>query len=193
MGPQRIIHDVNRATLNEACRVVARAFADDPVLRWIRPRGAVRGDTILFRGLYSALHGVPGTAHRLRDDGVAVGAAFWDPPGFTPPVAQQLTALPRLGVTVRTGIGRGIRLITAIEAARPAEPHWYLSTIGAAVHGRGVGTALLRHGLDRIDGPAYLESSNRANIPLYERVGFAVTGEITIDGGPPLWAMWRPA
>lgn len=76
-------------------------------------------------------------------------------------------------------------------------PHWYLAVMGVAPEwqGRGLGTALMRPGLDAIDAaalPAYLESSTPRNRALYERNGFAVTGEMNLPaGGPPIWLMWR--
>ena len=40
--------------------------------------------------------------------------------------------------------------------------------------------------------PAYLESSSERNLPLYERNGFRVVGEIQALGqGPSIWRMWR--
>jgi GNAT superfamily N-acetyltransferase len=55
----------------------------------------------------------------------------------------------------------------------PSQPHWYLPLIGVdPVHQRkGYGSALLQHVLlqcDRDHAPAYLESTNPANIRLYE-------------------------
>ena len=56
---------------------------------------------------------------------------------------------------------------------------------------------MMRSRLDRCDAehaPAYLESSNPANVPYYQRFGFEVTGEIVLpDGGPSLVPMWRRA
>lgn len=53
----------------------------------------------------------------------------------------------------------------------------------------------MRSRLDRCDAehaPVYLESSNPANVPYYERFGFEATGEIPLpDGGPVMWPMWR--
>ncbi len=60
--------------------------------------------------------------------------------------------------------------------------------------GRGLGSALLEFGLvecDRDGTEAYLESSNVANLPLYERFGFEVTGEIQAGSSPPLYPMVR--
>lgn len=40
--------------------------------------------------------------------------------------------------------------------------------------------------------PAYLESSNERNLPLYERNGFRVIGDLRALGhGPTIWRMWR--
>ncbi len=40
--------------------------------------------------------------------------------------------------------------------------------------------------------PAYLESSNERNLPLYERNGFRVTGNLrALSHGPTIWRMWR--
>jgi ribosomal protein S18 acetylase RimI-like enzyme len=41
--------------------------------------------------------------------------------------------------------------------------------------------------------PAYLESSNPANISLYERHGFEVTGKIQSESSPPVHPMYRAA
>jgi ribosomal protein S18 acetylase RimI-like enzyme len=80
----------------------------------------------------------------------------------------------------------------------PAEPHWYLPMIGVDPphQGCGYGSALLRHALMQCDKdhvPAYLESSNPANVPLYERHGFVVLGTIQVGSSPPITPMLRAA
>ena len=61
--------------------------------------------------------------------------------------------------------------------------------------GQGLGTQMLREvlaGVDTDGVPAYLESSNERNLPLYERNGFRVVGELQALGhGPAIWRMWR--
>ena len=86
------------------------------------------------------------------------------------------------------------------EAAHPREePHYYLSLLGTdpAQRGRGLGLALLADNLARVDAegaPAYLEASNPANVPLYERHRFEVIGHFDLpDGGPRVHTMWRAA
>ncbi len=86
----------------------------------------------------------------------------------------------------------------AVSAHPREEPHWYLSIIGVdpARQGQGVGAALLRSRLRRCaeDGlPAYLESSNPENVPLYQHFGFDVTGTLGLtEGAPVVSTMWRP-
>ena len=82
-----------------------------------------------------------------------------------------------------TGTVRLLKLLGAVERAHLREPHHYLFAIGAdpAHQGRGVGAALLAPMLARCDEerlPAYLESSNPANLSFYRRHGFVATGEL---------------
>jgi ribosomal protein S18 acetylase RimI-like enzyme len=83
-----------------------------------------------------------------------------------------------------------------MERFHPDEPHWYLPLIGVEpnAQGRGLGAALLRHALERFDREgalAYLESSNPRNIPLYERHGFEIVGEIRVGAAPVMTPMLR--
>src|SRR5258706_493653 len=61
--------------------------------------------------------------------------------------------------------------------------------------GRGLGMRLLAENLARIDEhsmPAYLESSNPANVGRYERVGFRPVGSFsTPDDSHTVTTMWR--
>jgi predicted GNAT family acetyltransferase len=76
-------------------------------------------------------------------------------------------------------------------------PHYYLSLLGTHDdhRGKGTGMALLRENLARIDAegaPAYLESTNPANLARYESVGFVRLGEFAApEGGPTVTTMWR--
>lgn len=186
----REIRAIDHTNRTESYRVLATAFAEDPVVRWVNPDPS--RDEAVFRGIDLALHGSGQGESLLYDDGVAVGAALWDPPGHKTPERRQVRALPVLAGAIRLGLYRGYQLARATAAVHPKEPHWYLATIGATVTGKGIGSALLEHQLDQIDGPAYLESSNIRNNPLYERFGFTVVSEIRpAKNGPTMWAMYR--
>jgi ribosomal protein S18 acetylase RimI-like enzyme len=89
-------------------------------------------------------------------------------------------------------------ILEQMDAHHPEEPHWYLSIVGvdAAHQGKGLGARLLEEPLARCHEEglmAYLESTNPANISLYERHGFRVTTEIHSGDAPPIFPMLRPA
>jgi ribosomal protein S18 acetylase RimI-like enzyme len=122
------------------------------------------------------------------------GAALWLPPGVHPD-SERMMAL--IDAHVPSGrLGDMTRVLEQMEAIHPSEPCWYLPMIGVdpACQGRGYGSALLRHALERCDRdglPAYLESSNPRNVPLYERHGFEVIGSIQAGSSPALTPMLR--
>jgi ribosomal protein S18 acetylase RimI-like enzyme len=85
-----------------------------------------------------------------------------------------------------------------MERRHPRKPpHWYLAIMGVdpQSQGRGFGSMLMQPALEILDAqrtPAYLEASTPRSRALYERHGFAVTGEFNLpSGGPTLWQMWR--
>jgi ribosomal protein S18 acetylase RimI-like enzyme len=86
-----------------------------------------------------------------------------------------------------------MRASSALDALHPAEPHWFLSLLGTepALQGRGLGGALLEHGLARAGGvPVHLDTDSERNVAWYERFGFEVTAEVRVmEGAPPSWGM----
>jgi GNAT superfamily N-acetyltransferase len=130
-------------------------------------------------------------------DGHIAGAAVWFPPGT--PLGTEVSALPGYLRAFGRRLGVVARYQSAAVRSHPrGEPHWYLAIIGVdpVRQGYGVGAALLRSRLRRCvqDGlPAYLESSNPANVPLYQHFGFQVTGTLGLpEGAPVVSTMWRP-
>lgn len=174
---------------------LAQAFTDDPFMRHIVPATRYHDRLVTtFRG----------EARQTLDDiavaevdGRIAGAAIWRPPdprrariGQT--VAAAADAVRGFGL----GLPRAVRSLRTLSRQHPTRPpHWYLQTLGAAQPGIGIGGSLLREGLARVDAsrmPAYLESSAPGNVPLYEKFGFRVVGEIVLpDDGPTLPTMWR--
>ena len=89
-----------------------------------------------------------------------------------------------------------MQVFEQMGAYHPHEPCWFLPLIGVdpARQGQGYGSALLRHALEQCDRdnvPAYLESSNPRNVPLYERHGFQALGSIQFGSSPTLVPMLR--
>jgi ribosomal protein S18 acetylase RimI-like enzyme len=183
------IRAATRADRADVVRVMAAAFDDDPVARWLVPPG--RRLDRLFAAHARWSHASPGCTDLALSDGEPVGAAFWDPPGFQVPAFLQLAALPFYARALGRQLPRGAAMEGEMHKARPHEEFWYLAGVGAVRRGEGIGSALLRHRLDQVTGPAYLESSKEQNIPLYERFGFELRDPIHLPAGPDLWPMWR--
>ncbi|MFD4241016.1 GNAT family N-acetyltransferase [Streptomyces sp. NPDC058525] len=182
--------------------LLARAFADDPVMAWMIP-GAAGRELRIARYFKLAQRQQRPRAGAVRvaatGEGRLLAAALWSGPGRwdTSPM-RELAALPHYARVFGVGgLQRAAQVQNALHEAHPDTPHWYLPTVGTdpGLQGTGVGSALLRQQLtdcDRLGQPAYLESSKAANIPFYEKLGFRVTGELPLpEGGPAIWPMWR--
>ena len=174
--------------------VITLAFASDPMARWSMPGPATY--LAVMPQVVKAFGGrafIEGTADYA--EGYA-GGALWLAPGAQPD-DEALGAIMQAHVPA----DRLPDMMTVFERMaeyHPHEPHWYLPLIGVdpARQGQGVGSALLAHAAARLDRdhlPAYLESSNPRNIPLYERYGFRIIGEIQVGSSPVLTPMLRSA
>ena len=172
-----------------AVRALSIAFDDDPVIRWLLPDG--RSLEPFFRTLLATSHTTTMTDLCVRD-GEVVGASVWDPPRWSPGLRRQLLSKPMFVAAMGRYVLRGATTDALLTKHRPRVPFTYLAYLGATSPGQGIGSALLERRLEGLAGPAYLESSNVRNVPLYERHGFEVTGEIVLPDGPTLWTMWRP-
>jgi ribosomal protein S18 acetylase RimI-like enzyme len=186
---------VSAAKAQDQERVVSAivlAFAGDPVARWSWPEPHVY--LRYFAEFTNAFGGKAfdhGTAHSVAEFS---GAALWLPPGVQPHEGVLVGLMKRSIDAKRLQVV--FTILEKMGSYHPMEPHWYLPLIGVepAKQGHGYGSALLRHALERIDREgriAYLESTNPANIPLYQRHGFEVIGTIQVDEAPPLFPMIR--
>jgi ribosomal protein S18 acetylase RimI-like enzyme len=193
-----------KAVLNEAAAVGARAFYTDPFFQFLGPPALLR-----YRGLALFLRanlrhlGRRGRVLTVRDEhDHVVGVSAWiTTDGYPPPIRTQLAATPG---TIRALYRRpralwyGQLFLNAIAKVHPKEPHWYLFLLVAdpEVQRRGIGDALLRDALPRIDAEgvaAYLETQKESNLAYYRRYGFElVTTLRPVPAGPPLYCMRRP-
>jgi len=170
------------------------AFAADPAVRWMYPDAQ---QYLQYFPAFAYAFGGAAIARRTAfvSEGYS-GAALWLPPDTAPDEAA-LTALLEKSVADRERAD-AFAVFEAMGRYHPDEPHWYLPLIGVdpARQGGGYGSAMLQHALGQCDDerlPAYLESTNPRNIPLYERHGFEVMGEIRIGNCPPIFPMLRAA
>ena len=182
--------------LDVVAAVASRGFYDDPVMAWVFPDPETRLDALRVSFHMFALRTVARTGRIDVLDDACV--AMWlapDPPELSedeapiPPPEAWHHYSP--DVVARFNILGGV-----MEAAHPAEPHWYLGVVATDPdhQGRGLGQKILKPVLeicDRDGRPAYLESSNARNLTFYHRQGFIQSGEIEIPDGPLLFPMWR--
>lgn len=180
---------------------LGRAFEHDPLWGWAfeaadRERKLAALATVF--GFFAA--GALDQGWVRVTDGVEA-VALWIPPGAPELSPAHEERLPRV-VAEACGPESGSRvleLIDAFERNHPHEPeHFYLSLL--ATHpdhaGRGLGVGLVADCLAEIDAgdppaPAFLESSNPANVGRYERLGFRPTREVELIAGLSGTQMWR--
>jgi ribosomal protein S18 acetylase RimI-like enzyme len=170
------------------------AFSADPVMRWLYPEA----EAYLrhFRGFAEAF-GARAFDHSMAwIAGDFGGAQMWLPPGVESD-GERLEAIVKESID-ETRMDSTFAIMEKMAQLHIEEDHWYLPMIGVdpARQGQGIGGALLRHALLKCDEaglPAYLESSNPANVPLYERHGFRVVETIQVGSAPPIFPMMRKA
>lgn len=191
---------IRKASANDAQalgEVLARAFAEDPVMQWLLPttRARTRRLPRLFAMELLCFYLPNEEVYTTRD---VAGGAIWAPPGgWRTPISNVVRGIPRLAWTLRGRLPAAVQCVSAIERVHPPETHWYLAVVGTepSRQRQGVGSALLAPVLDRCDRdflPAYLESSREDNVAFYRRHGFDVTAPLDLpDGGPRIWPMWR--
>jgi ribosomal protein S18 acetylase RimI-like enzyme len=189
---------IRRAGLADVAQVsstLADAFAHDPVFAWCIPNPDRRARILpsLFHLFAEAV--LPFGESEIAADGAAV--ALWVPAGQAP-IAGDRTADFEAAVFALVGedMDRFAAIMALLDEHHPTEPNRFLWFIGveSAAQGRGVGSALLASTLRRCDRDgtaAYLDATSEHSRRLYERHGFVVTAERSVDGSPPLWAMWR--
>jgi GNAT superfamily N-acetyltransferase len=191
-----------RDDIDAVTDTIRLAFADDPV--WgpalALPDGSTDQLTAFWRiyaegGLrFSTLYvvGEPG--------GVVQTVAVWTPPGESELSEEQDAEIEQLirDTYPAERAAALFELYGRFEAAHPHDvPHAYLGLL--ATHpdyrGRGIGQRLLAANLVDLDArgvPAYLESTNPANLHRYVRAGFDPYGEYrAVLDDALITTMWR--
>lgn len=185
--------------LDAVVEILVSAFYDDPTWSWAFPDPRLRAQQ--HKQLWGLF--VEGAIRYpwvwLTHGNTAT--SVWIPPYGTDLSEGQETALaPTIIKMLGTDAPRVMQAFEMFDRAHPRDvPHFYLSLLGTSSEhrGRGHGLGLLAGNLRLIDEarmPSYLEASNPANVALYRRYGFAVTGSFVLPGeGPEVFTMWRDA
>ena len=175
--------------------ILVEAFGEDPMWgAWAFPDPATRRQ---YRGLVFGLL-VEGA---LRYPWVWVSAdnaatALWIPPGaeeLSPDQEQEIDAV--LHASLGDRADAVLHAFESFEAARPVEPHYYLTLLGTDPRrgGHGIGGRLLRSSLETLDAEesaAYLEAADEL-VSFYERFGFRRLTRFELDAGLTVNGMWR--
>jgi GNAT superfamily N-acetyltransferase len=175
--------------------VLARAFFDDPVMRWAIPSNMRRAriDRALFEVFVRAYQRLGETYTAANGS----GAALWAPPGTQAvPDDEAVAFAAQLEEIAGADAPRLFELIELMDERHPQAPVYYLQLLGVDpnLQGRGIGSGLLDAvlaGADREGVPAYLEATSVRNAKLYGKHGFIATGTVTLPGGPAFYPMWR--
>ncbi len=191
------VHAARPEEVDAVASTIAGAFYMDPVWSWALPDPDRRLSQL--RELWG-LCVLGGIGHRwVLTTPRCEAAAVWIPPGcdeLVEPYASRLDPLLDELLGSRANLVREV--LRRFDASDPRKgSSYYLSLFGTHPdhRGRGVGMSLLADSLTRIDQeqvPAFLESSNPANIVRYESVGFRTVGHFELpEGGPLVTTMWR--
>src|SRR3954470_9978450 len=182
------------AELDTVARVFAEALAPDPMITWPFPPATTVDDVItLFQILLQHAYGSLGVIWVVGDER-AEAAAAWLPPEQVSRFQEiEVATRPRIEALTDDGGGRYAVFWDWLGEHLPTEPCWFLDILAvrSAARGRGLASALVRHGRDRAHGagqPAVLETGNPATLPMYEHLGFRVVERADApDGGPTIW------
>ncbi|WP_375688231.1 GNAT family N-acetyltransferase [Pseudooceanicola sp. LIPI14-2-Ac024] len=183
---------LSRAQADEIVEVITLGFAADPFLRWLYP-----DPRHYLRHVARVVHAFGGRAfdhHGAHLNATRTAAALWLPPGVKP---DQATLIRTFAASVPARKHRTLfRIDRQMQRFHPRTPCWHLAFIATdpCWQGQGQGDALLAETLRLCDAdghPAYLESTNPANLTLYRRHGFREIGRIEVTGAPPIVPMLR--
>lgn len=192
------VRRVERHEWKKATDALAASFAADPVAHYLTacdgnsPEQARALDLKIFEYIVYA--------HLLRGEVLTVGdfdaIACWVPPYKN---IEDLTVLFQSGMwRLYYQLGKESRaryfdeLVPKLHNTKAKVlgdrdlNSWYLMYIGVRPEARGKGLSrlLIQHVTDRADKDGvvcYLESSTRANVPIYERFGFKETTDVVFD------------
>jgi GNAT superfamily N-acetyltransferase len=193
---RHIVEPAGPGDADVLAQVIADAFADLDVSRWLVPDPSMR--RAVFPGYFALL-----LRHAL-DQGLVLttperdAAALWLPVPAGGPGEPPAGHHERLAALTGQHLARFEALDHALDRHYPdGPPHEHLAILAVRPTQQrlGIGSALLtaRHGiLDRNGTPAYLEASDPAKAAIYRTHGYTdLPTPIQLPGGPAMYPMWR--
>jgi ribosomal protein S18 acetylase RimI-like enzyme len=182
----------------QAVDCLAAAFAEDPITGFLLQTGSnyrerlTRFFSLLVRARIEL--GMPVLVARATASihGAAMGNITAPPPW----PSELEEEWGRLEMAIPGFNDRAALYDEIAERGKPPASHYYLGVIGMdpTMHGLGIGTRLLRSfcdlsASDPLSRGVHLETANPSNVRFYERAGFAVTGQGSLNSAT-LWCMF---
>jgi ribosomal protein S18 acetylase RimI-like enzyme len=195
--------DVRPGSLDAAVEVLALAFDNDPLMKYVFSGAEAygRGLREVFRFVCEARFDLDWPILGTYTDNHLCGVACLSPPEdktWPPSLGRKYDRLQAsVGYEAFNRLGRFSRLS---RKHAPAYPHFYLAAIGIRpeFQGRGLGRVLL-NGVAEMsashpdsDG-VFLETAQPGNVALYERFGYRVIARDKLDDAVDFWYMFRGA
>jgi ribosomal protein S18 acetylase RimI-like enzyme len=196
---------LEQADIADSARVLASAFAGDPLLVWScgkRERPGMHASAMMTSTLWTRAR----SAYGYFADGRLVAAALYQKPGVKVTVRRALGAgLWRMALRAGpTGTRRILYTFGVADEFKASllgnEPHFYLDTLGVHADSarRGIGPRLLLESLRDLrresPDPCFLLTHVPSNLALYQRLGFEVIGECPVPKTPiTFWGMRQRA
>jgi GNAT superfamily N-acetyltransferase len=198
--PDEEAPDVRLAGQRDVPRIAATltiALGGSRWTRWALPDDGRMQRLTRLHELDAGHRGVSTRSAWVTDDIAAV--AVWEPPAGTASLPGDVAAalareLPYLAADRWTAVRETAALV---DAARPEEPHWWLTHLGVrpSSRRRGLAAAVLAPVIVRCDAegtPAAAAVFSWANVRFLRGFGFEVTSELrTSDDELPVWALVR--
>ena len=204
MDRRRMVTVLRPGQEQAAAAALVASHAQYPAFRHVFPDPIGRQRALLPFFTATVRDAVPfGAVHAVAEGATVLGVAVWLPPGAFPwSAGRKLRATPsflRVLAAAPASFANFVRYGANAERAHPTDRHWYLVVLGVRPEAQrqGIGSLVLRPVLDRADeeGVAcHLETSDRANVAFYQRLGFSVSHDelSLVPGGPAHVAMRRP-
>lgn len=178
--------------IEEASRVLGRAFQDDPLFVYCFPDPIEREIKTATHCEWLILLGILSGKAYITSNNIE-GVAVWHPYAIedkkggekSKEIMRRLRKVRRelfSNVLYRERLSIFEEIANSFQVEHVNFPHWYLAIIGVdPIHqGKGYGSKLLRVRLAEINEqnlPCYLHTENERNVKFYEHFGFELIGK----------------
>jgi ribosomal protein S18 acetylase RimI-like enzyme len=192
--------------LEEARLLLSTAFSDDPIAAYIFPQRSLREERlprIMGADLLLGFRCGKVLGAFSRDSGQLIGTVTWLPPQRVLPSYWDLIQVLRSMKKPRKvySFGAGLRAWKVTSTLRMWHPrnfkHWHVTSLAVSptCRRKGVGAALVRHGLEWVDRDkvcAYAVTAHPESGLFFASLGFQLWRKFDAGKSLPFWTFARP-